>query len=480
MKTWLTLVVAALTFQVQAAELPDFGSPADAALSKSREAQIGRSVMLQLRNAGVVIDDPFLTEYLTTLGSQLATHVNEGGFNFNFFAVDDDAINAFALPGGYIGINSGLVLASETESELAGVLAHEISHVTQRHIARAAYDNQRNSIVSMAAMLAALVLGAATDMSGDAITGAVTASQGLAAQRQINFTRSNEHEADRVGIELLAGAGFDPYGMSSFFEKLGRRYGGSSQYVPAILQTHPVTSERVAEARDRARQLPPVSHTSRLPYHLAKARVVALYSDSPEAAFAAFRDKTESEAPEDRYGLALASMRMSLYDNAERLFRELIQDYPNTMAFRVGRAEAMAASGATTQALALYAEAIRLFPRNVPLTISYAEALINAGKPDEAHDLLLDLLNNVPATAPQLRLIARAANAEGDVANAYFYMSYYYAAIGNLPLAIGQTRMALETPNSNEVDRARFRARLDQLIEYLPEEQRELATAGPQ
>jgi predicted Zn-dependent protease len=114
------------------------------------------------------------------------------------------------------------------------------------------------------------------------------------------------------------------------------------------------------------------------------------------------------------------------------------------------------------------------------LTISYAETLINAGKPAEAHELLLDLLNNVPPTAPQLRLIARAANAEGDVANAYFYMSYYYAAIGNLPLAIGQTRMALETPNSNDVDRARFRARLDQLIEYLPEEQRELATTGPQ
>ena len=125
--------------------------------------------MLQLRNAGVVVDDPFLTEYVSTLGSQLATHANNGEFDFDFFVVKDDRINAFALPGGYIGVNSGLILASETESELAGVLAHEISHVTQRHIARAAYDNQRTSIVSMAAMLAALVLGAATDMSGDAM-----------------------------------------------------------------------------------------------------------------------------------------------------------------------------------------------------------------------------------------------------------------------------------------------------------------------
>ena len=479
MRSWLTLLAALLAAPVQAAELPDFGSPANAAISKSREAQIGRGVMLQLRNAGVVIDDPFLTEYVSTLGSKLATHANNGEFNFDFFVVKDDRINAFALPGGYIGVNSGLVLASENESELAGVLAHEISHVTQRHIARAAYDNQRNSIVSLAAMLAALVLGAASDMSSDAMTGVITASQALAAQRQINFTRANEHEADRVGIELLSGAGFDPYGMATFFEKLSRRYGASSQYVPELLQTHPVSSQRVAEARDRARQLPTITHTSSLTYTLTKARMVALNAATPEAAFAAFRDKADSDAPEDRYGLALASMRMSLHDNAERLFRGLIQDFPNTMAFRVGRAEAMAAGGATSAALEVYADAIRLFPRNIPLTISYAETLISAGKPAEAHELLLDLLNNVPATAPQLRLIARAANAEGDVANAYFYMSYYYQSVSNLPLAIGQVRMALETPNANEVDRARFRSRLDQLIEYLPDDQRELATTSP-
>jgi predicted Zn-dependent protease len=481
-RTRWALLATLWTFAAHAAELPDFGNPADAALSKSREAQIGRGVMMQLHNAGVVVDDPFLSEYVTTLGSKLATHANDDGdFNFNFFLVKDERINAFALPGGFIGVNAGLILASETESELAGVLAHEISHVTQRHIARSAYDSQRTSVMSLAAMLAALVLGAATDAGGDAMQGVIMGSQALAAQRQINFTRSNEHEADRVGIELLAGAGFDPNGMSSFFEKLGRRYGGSSQYVPELLQTHPVTSERVAEARDRARQLPPQDHTSSLAYALAKARLVALNAATPEAALAAFQPKADSDAPEDRYGLALASMRMSLHDNAELLFRDLIEDYPNVMAFRVGRAEAMAASGSTETALGIYADAIRLFPRNIPLTISYAEALIVAGKPAQAHDLLLDLLNNVPATAPQLRLIARAANAEGDVANAYFYMSYYYAAIGNLPLAIGQVRMALETPDAHAVDRARFRARLDQLIEYLPEEQRELATtSGPQ
>lgn len=459
-------------------DLPDFGSPADVALSKTKEEQLGRSVMLQLRNAGVVVEDAQLNEYIGTIGSRLASQANDGGHRFRFFVVDDDRINAFALPGGFIGVNYGLILASDTESELAGVLAHEISHVTQRHIARSIYDNQRTSVVSMAAMLAAILLGAATDMPGDAMQGVVTASQAMAIQRQINFTRSNEHEADRVGIEVLSSSGFDPNGMSTFFEKLSKRYGTSSQYVPELLQTHPVSTQRVAEARARARQLPQQNRNrpDSMGYVLAKARIQVRNAPTPEAAMAIFASKTDSDLPADRYGLALSSMRMSLHDNAERLFRGLAEEFPNVIAFRIGQAESLMASGLRESAMDSYAEFINLFPRNVPLTISYAEALITAGKSAEAHRLLLDLLNNVPATPEQLRLIARAANAEGDVGNSYHYMSYYYASIGDLPLAIHQLRLALEAPGVNTVDRARFQARLAELIEYLPEEQRERAT----
>jgi predicted Zn-dependent protease len=456
--------------------LPDFGSPADAALSKSREAQVGRGVMLQLRNAGVVVEDPQLTEYIGTLGSQLASAANNGDFSFNFFFVKDDQINAFALPGGYVGVNSGLLLATDSENELAGVLAHEVSHVTQRHMARAAYDSQKMSVVSLAAMLAAILLGVAMDAPSDVTQGAVMGAQSMMAQRQLNFTRANEHEADRVGMEVLSTAGFDPNGMASFFDKLGKRYGASKEYVPALLQSHPVTSDRVAEARERARQLPQTTHDDSTGYGLAKARLQVLSAPTPEAAYALFKDKKDSKLPADRYGLALSSMRLSLNDNAELIFRGLIAENPTVIAYRIGQAEALMASGSTTEALARYKDAVRLFPRNVPLTISYAEALITAGQASEAHALLLDLLNNVPPTPEQLRLIARAANAEGDVGNAYFYMSYYYGAIGNLQLAINQVRMALETPGVHAIDRSRFQARLEQLIEYLPTEQRERMT----
>jgi predicted Zn-dependent protease len=239
--------------------------------------------------------------------------------------------------------------------------------------------------MSMATMLAAILLGAAADVSGDAMAGVVTASQSMAAQRQINFTRANEHEADRVGMEVLSSAGFDPNGMSTFFEKLSKRYGGQQQYVPAILQTHPVTSERVAEARARARQLPQTTHEDSAGYGLAKARLLVLTAPTPDAAFALFKDKKGSTLPADRYGLALSSMRMSLNDSAELLFRDLVAGDPTVIAYRIGQAEALLAGGSTEAALKLYKDDVRLFPRNVPLTISYAEALINAGQPAAAH-----------------------------------------------------------------------------------------------
>ena len=476
MRHWLCLLALlgqTLGGVAAANELPDFGSPADAVLNKTREGQLGRTVMMQLYNAGVVVDDPLLTEYIQSLGSQIASHANNGDHRFRFFVVEDNRINAFAMPGGFIGVHTGLILASENESELAGVLAHEVSHVTQRHIARSLYDAQRTNIMTMAAMLAAALLGVAADMPSDAMMGVVSASQAAAAQRQINYTRSNEHEADRVGIDVLAAAGFDPNAMASFFEKLSRRYSAARTEIPEMLQTHPVTAVRIAEARDRARRLPQNRVEDSLEYGLAKARIEVLSARDPQTALRIFDSKSDPDAVPNRYGRALALAAVGRHDEAERTFRELVREFPGVIAYRIGLGEALAASGLTEQALEAFAEAVRLFPRNVPLTISYAEVLLDAERPDEAHAILLDLLNNVPPTPAQIRLIARAASAEGDIVNAYYYMAEYYVSTGNLPLAIGQLRLALKLPDVHAVERARINARLDELIEYIPEEHRE-------
>ncbi|HEY8506776.1 MAG TPA: M48 family metalloprotease, partial [Steroidobacteraceae bacterium] len=242
----LPLLLLSILATVAAAQtgpdLPDIGNPAGAVLSEGEEYRIGAMIVRQLRDQNVIIEDPEVAEYLQTTGMKLASQApDDAGRNFQFFGVREGTINAFALPGGFIGVNYGLILATNNESELASVLAHEIAHVTQRHIARAVRAQGQQSLAATAAILAAVLIGAIAGASGDVMQGAIAAAQGAAAQQQINFTRANEYEADRVGIGFMAGAGFDPHAMPSFFETMSRRNGLAASYVPEMIQTHPVT-----------------------------------------------------------------------------------------------------------------------------------------------------------------------------------------------------------------------------------------------
>src|SRR6185503_11711710 len=221
-------------------DLPDIGSPAQAMLSTEEEYQIGRMIVRGLRDQDQILEDPEVSEYIRSLGTRLSSQANDGSQRFNFFVVKDNTINAFALPGGFIGVNSGLLLDTKNESELAGVIAHEVAHVTQRHIARSLAAQSKSSLVSTAAMLAAILVGAAAGGGGDAAMAGVAAAQSLAIQQRISFTRANETEADRVGLGILARSGFDPQGMPTFFETMSRYAGGSEINIPEMLRTHPV------------------------------------------------------------------------------------------------------------------------------------------------------------------------------------------------------------------------------------------------
>ena len=456
-------------------DLPDIGSPADSVLSRDRELQIGRSIYRSLIDTDRVLSDPEIQEYVQDIGQKLATQAHDGDFQFNFFVVNDNAINAFALPGGYIGIHSGLILATNSESELAGVIAHEISHVTQRHISRAVYANQRNSILSMAAMLGAILLGAAGG-SADAITGAIATAQGVTAQQQINFTRANEYEADRVGVGVLAAAGFDPAGMPAFFETLARQTGPLASQAPEFLRTHPVTVNRIAETRERAASLPHPEVEDSAGYSLTKTRIRVLTSSTPEKALEFFLG--EQQNPKSvgnlgiEYGIALTRMELGQYDTARDLFRGLRAAHPGIIPFYTGQANAELALGSKNQAFAIYDQAMGLFPRNVPLTVHYAEALLANGDAKKAHSILLDLLNNVPPTARQVRLIALAASAAGDTAEAHYYMAELHLIKGDATMAADQLRLALSIPGLNSVQRARFNARLEQIQEWVDKEQK--------
>ncbi len=463
-------------------ELPDIGSPANTVLSRDQEQQIGRAIYKSLRDTGHVVTDPEIQEYIQDIGQKLAAHATDSGQKFRFFVVDDPAINAFALPGGFIGVHSGLLLATASESELAGVLAHEISHVTQRHISRAIFANQRAGILTMAALLGAILLGAATG-SGDAIQGAVVAAQSAAAQQQINFTRSNEYESDRVGVGLLASAGFDPMGMPTFFETLARQTAPLASQAPEFLRTHPVTVNRIAESRERAAQYPRQDVADATGYSLTRARLALLASPTPEAAVQRFKGEMDDPrwvgdvGPE--YGLALAQLQLGNFTVANTAFQGLVDRNPSIIPFHTGLAMAQMGVGRESNALRTYENAMGLFPRNVPLTVHYAEALMQKGRAKEAHRILLDLLNTVAPTPEQVRLIALAASAAGDTGDAHYYMAEYHLMTGDLTLAADELRVALGIPGLDPVQRARFSSRLAEIQEVLNRQQAERRIAPP-
>ena len=460
---------------VDADSLPDIGSPADSVLSRDKEAQIGRAIYNSLRMTDSIITDPEVQEYIQDVGQKLAANAQDGGFKFKFFVVDDAAINAFALPGGYIGVHSGLFMATANESELAGVLAHEIAHVTQRHISRAVFANQRESILSMAAMLGAILVGAATG-SGEAIQGAIMGAQSLSAQAQINFTRANEYEADRVGVGILVKSGFDPEGMPEFFQTLNRKTGSMAGGAPEFLRTHPVTVNRIAETAARIAELPEVEVADAAGYGLTRARLALLTADTPEEALALFEGESDNPARVGElglpYGVALSKLKLGRYEEAREDFAALLDANSEIIHFHTGLAAAELALGDAEAAEETFTRAMALFPRNVPLTIRYAEALMQYDRPETAHRILLDLYNQVPPTSEQVRQIALAASAAGDTADAHYYMAEYHLLTGNLPMASDQLRLALSIPELDPVQRARFRSRLDQVAGYLAQSQR--------
>jgi predicted Zn-dependent protease len=315
-------------------------------------------------------------------------------------------------------------------------------------------------------MIAAILLGAAA--GGQATEGAIAAAQGLAVQQQINFIRENEMEADRVGIGFLAGAGFDPNAMASFFGKFERYEGLAPTYIPAMLIDHPVTTDRIAEAKARAAQFPPAHVHPSLTYELFRERVRVLTATGDVDLAAQYAQKIAhgEDTLGNRYGEALALMG-SHPEEAVKLLAPLVQQHEDQTFLITALGQAQAKAGHLNEALATFKHAELLFPRNVPVTVHYAETLMAANRAAEAHAMLLDLFNNVPPTPDQIRFTAIAANAAGDPGDAYFYMGEYQIAGGNLSLAVQQLQLALASPHLSAIQRSRYQARLDEVRDYL-------------
>ncbi|MGH8458283.1 MAG: beta-barrel assembly-enhancing protease, partial [Nevskiales bacterium] len=431
------LACLSLTARAQAPiDLPSIGEPADQTLSPIEESKLGADVVRQLRKQGYMLDDPELTEYLIATGRRLASYSGANSAGFEFFFIKDNRINAFALPGGYIGINAGLLLTTQNESELAGVLSHEIAHVTQRHIARQIEATQTLNMATMAALLVALI---ASGGSGDLAQAALTLGISGIQQRQINFTRSHELEADRVGIRTLASAGFDPNGMASFFQRMEEQTRLYGDAVPEILRTHPVNVTRITEARTRAAGYPPVKPADGREYPLMQARLRVLSSVQATDALVHFQSRTQNNAgtEADRYGLGLALLRTGQPEVARELFATLVQQQPEQLYFRLALARAQLAGKSPKDSIPTLEQAQARFLRSLPLAATYAEALLRFNRPADARRAILAIDGALNGSLPDMhRLLAVAAQDLGWKAEALFRMAEYHHLQGDYSAAM--------------------------------------------
>ncbi|HTB66092.1 MAG TPA: M48 family metalloprotease [Steroidobacteraceae bacterium] len=455
-------------------DLPDIGTPAGTIANLDDEYQIGRMVIREFREQNEILEDPEVAEYVQSLGLRLSSQAPDSSRIFHYLVARESDINAEALPGAFIVVNYGTILASENESELAGVLAHETAHVTQRHLVRSALASTHQSLETMAAVLGAIALGA-VGAGPAAVEGGIMAAEGMGAQMQINFTRDQEYEADRVGMTYLAHAGFDPLGMPNFFEAFYHRYGYGESNIPRMLLDHPVTSERIAEARNRAAQMERPKHVEdSVNFALVqeRLRVLTATDEFDLRGYYAGRVNTPHPTLAARYGQALALVQRSHPADAIPIVQPLVSANQGVIMLHTLLAQAQIAAGQVPEGLATFARALALFPRNTPLTVRYAEALIAANQAAKAHALLLDLFNNEPPTPPEVRLTALAASSAGDAGDAYYYMGEYNIENGQFQLATQQLELALASPDLTVVQRKRFQARLKEVRDAILEDRR--------
>ncbi len=468
------LLVSNITRAETALNLPDIGDSSGSAVSPEFERRLGLAFMRSVRQHATIVSDPEVESYIESIGFRLASNSDDNTLAFNFFVVDNPNINAFAAPGGVIGINSGTILNSRSESELAGVLAHEIAHVTQRHLARSFERAGRLSIPGTAALLGALLIGIANPEAGAA---ALTVVTGVGAQTQINFTRANEEEADSVGIQLLARSGYDPQGMPSFFERLQQKSEFYQGNAPEFLRTHPLTTSRIADSKSRAARYPVVHYVNTASFEMVRAKIEVNSFKNSKDAVKTYSDRlsraTENQKDSLRYGYMLALTRDGAYALAREQLKVLLTADKDNASYMLAAANIEAEQRNYPAALGIFEKAYQLYPDYRPVVLEYSKALLDAQQPQQARDLLLHYRRQSEPDPTYYDLLSQAEAQSGSLANSGIAKAEYYYLTGDTQLAIDRLIHTKRQEDLDYYQRAQIIARISQL-EYERELEKEL------
>lgn len=443
--------------------LPDLGANAFASLSSDKEKVIGDLMLKQTRSQLPMVNDPVLEDYLNNLGQGIVSKAEGVRFPFKFYWVNNPEINAFAMLGGNVVSNTGTLAVADTESEFASVLSHEIVHVTQRHIARSVEAQSANGPLTLATVLGSVLLGIVNPEAGMA---GIMASQGIAQQTAISFTRSNEQEADRIGIQLLASAGYDPYAMPDFFGKLAERTRFVNTQL-AFLYTHPLSQARVSDSRVRAQQYPKRFVPDSSDFSLAKARVIARYQMEPKDAYNHFQKVLSlpgGNTKANQYGLALSLLDTGHANDADKILTRLREQDPKNLFYLDAYTDVLLATGRGEKALQLLEQEFLLRPNNLVITLNYA----NVAKQLKSDRLALHLLKNLlyakPDTYLAYEMLVDVYKSLNDMARYHEARADLYYQLAIYPKAIDELNEALNyVAEQDKLENRRLEAKKKQL-----------------
>lgn len=445
-------------------QLPDLGDSVSGSVSQHQEAFLGQTWLSLFRAQAPVRDDALLNIYSEDLLYRLASESQLKNRQLSLVIVKNKSLNAFAVPGGVIGLHDGLFLLTENEDQLASVLSHELAHLSQRHYARSVEEAKRNAIPTFAAILAGIVLAATA--GGEAGIAAITAGQALSAQNQLSFSRQHEQEADRIGMQTLYNAGFNPQQVPAMFEIMQRndRYYSKSANFLAFLRTHPLTESRISDTRLRAQDYPRRTSSQNPMFDLMRARVQVLSAENPGAAVKQAKgDYQLNPSESNRYRLALAYLEAAQPKQAKPLVEQLYQGDSESIVYQLLLAQLYQSQNQLSKSKALLAQSLQFNPGNHALTMAYVEVLLQLKHYSQAKTLLENHSQKRPQEPQIWYLLAEANGLAGDILAVHETRAEYFVLVGNLDQAIKQLEYATRTLNLDSHSSSRIYARMDEI-----------------
>ncbi len=450
-----------LVLPAPASDLPSLGDSSSGVVSPGQEHMLGRAWLSMLRGQVQTLSDPLLKDYVESTIYRLAETSQVEDRRFEFILMNSPELNAFAAPGGIIGINGGLFLHAETEAEYASVLAHELAHLSQRHFARGIEEQQRMQLPMMAALLLGVVAAAAG--AGDAGMAAITSSQAAAYQSQTAFSRQNEQEADRVGLLNLERAGYDPRAMPAMFERLVREY-RFDQKPPEFLLTHPLTESRIADTRNRADQAPAGGKENSLRYQLISARMKLQFENTPGLVAKEFQARLSDNPKDDvaRYGLTIAQIKAGQFETARSTLAPLLAKAPGELIYNLAQTELDIDSNHPGQASERLKRLLQLYPTSLPVQQMQVDLLLKQGNLEAASRLLEDMVSQRSTDPGIWYQVAEIRGQTGNLTGVYQARAEYFALVGRYEDAFQQLDYAKRRSTSFQ-EGARLDARLKEL-----------------